>query len=247
MNSESTVTGNVIPDIEEYCSKEKVIRISFVQEYKFLENPVAIIVKNGGAVDISAIKKAQSIMDKYQEQGQLLEPHLESIVSPLMHIVCTKSIESGIESRDILEVIKPMCIIIYTLVTVCGYKTVLKFFPHQVSDLELVVSLLEKCHAVTTVLSAIRQESTGKMETKCTMLLWLSILVLIPFDLSLVGTTLAEARSSVEDAPPPLVERMIVVYKDYLSNPGPMRNIAGLLLSQLLTRLDMKHALNSFI
>lgn len=250
MTSEPAVVGNVVPDIEEddeYCSKEKVIRRTFVQEYKFLENLVASIVQNGGAVDLSAIKKAQSIMDKYQEQGQLLEPHLESIVSPLMHIVRTKTIESGIESGDILEVIKPLCIIIYTLVTVCGYKTVLKFFPHQVSDLELAVSLLEKCHGVTTVLSAIRQESTGEMETKCTMLLWLSILVLIPFDLSSVDTALAEAGSSVKDAPPPLVERIIVVCKDYLSNPGPMRKIAGLLLSRLLTRPDMKPALISFI
>lgn len=250
MTSESAVVGNVVPDIEEddeYCSKEKVIRRTFVQEYKFLENLIASIVQNGGAVDLSAIKKAQSIMDKYQEQGQLLEPHLESIVSPLMHIVRTKTIESGIESGDILEVIKPLCIIIYTLVTVCGYKTVLKFFPHQVSDLELAVSLLEKCHGVTTVLSAIRQESTGEMETKCTMLLWLSILVLIPFDLSSVDTALAEAGSSVKDAPPPLVERIIVVCKDYLSNPGPMRKIAGLLLSRLLTRPDMKPALISFI
>lgn len=250
MTSDPAVVGNVVPDIEEddeYCSKEKVIRRTFVQEYKFLENLVASIVQNGGAVDLSAIKKAQSIMDKYQEQGQLLEPHLESIVSPLMHIVRTKTIESGIESGDILEVIKPLCIIIYTLVTVCGYKTVLKFFPHQVSDLELAVSLLEKCHGVTTVLSAIRQESTGEMETKCTMLLWLSILVLIPFDLSSVDTALAEAGSSVKDAPPPLVERIIVVCKDYLSNPGPMRKIAGLLLSRLLTRPDMKPALISFI
>lgn len=250
MNSESVVVGNVVPDIEEddeYCSKEKVIRRTFVQEYKFLENLVASIVQNGGAADLSAIKKAQSIMDKYQEQGQLLEPHLESIVSPLMHIVRTKTIESGIESGDILEVIKPLCIIIYTLVTVCGYKTVLKFFPHQVSDLELAVSLLEKCHGVTAVLSSIRQESTGEMETRCTMLLWLSILVLIPFDLSSVDTALAEAGSSVKDAPPPLVERIIVVCKDYLSNPGPMRKIAGLLLSRLLTRPDMKPALISFI
>lgn len=250
MNSEVIVAGNVVPDIEEddeYCSKEKVIRRTFVQEYKFLENLVASIVQNGGAVDLSAIKKARSIMDKYQEQGQLLEPHLESMVSPLMLIVRTKAIESGIDTGDILEVIKPLCIIIYTLVTVCGYKTVLKFFPHQVSDLELAVSLLEKCHGATAALSSIRQESTGEMETKCTMLLWLSILVLIPFDLSSVDTALAEAGSSVKDAPPPLVERMIAVCKDYLSSPGPMRKFSGLLLSRLLTRPDMRPALKSFI
>lgn len=29
--------------------------------------------------------------------------------------------------------------------TVCSYKTVVKFFPHQAADLELAVGLLEQC------------------------------------------------------------------------------------------------------
>ena len=85
-------------------------------------------------------------MDKYQEQGQLVEPYLESIVTPLMFIVRSKTVELGVASDEILKVIKPICIIIYSLVTVCGYKAVVRFFPHQVSDLELAASLLEKCH-----------------------------------------------------------------------------------------------------
>eukprot|EP01018_Ginkgo_biloba_P017523 Gb_00473 [translate_table: standard] len=250
MNPEVGVAGNTMAEADEddeLCSKERVMRKSFVQEWKFLEDLMAGIVKNGGAVELSAVKKAQSIMDKYQEQGQLLEPHLESIVSPLMHIVRTKTIELGAESQSIMEIIKPLCIIIYTLVTVCGYKTVIKFFPHQVSDLELAVSLLERCHQVTSISSSIREESTGEMETKCTMLLWLSILVLIPFDMSSVDTALAETCLFSKDAPPPLVERMIIVCKDYLSSPGPMRKMAGLLLSRLLTRPDMRAALRSFM
>ncbi|KAM0072469.1 putative tubulin-folding cofactor D [Helianthus debilis subsp. tardiflorus] len=118
-------------------------------------------------------------MDKYQEQGQLMEPYLESIISPLMFIVRTKTIELGAYSKELVKIIKPLCIIIYTLVIVCGYKAVIRFFPHQVSDLEPAVSLLEKCHG-TNRGTALRQESTGEMETKCVILLWLSILVLVP-------------------------------------------------------------------
>ncbi|KAH9316180.1 hypothetical protein KI387_024807, partial [Taxus chinensis] len=252
MNSDLTVAaGNVVPDSDsddELCSsKERVMRKSFVHEWKILEDLVNTTVRNGGAVELPAVKNAQSIMDKYQEQGQLLEPHLESIVSPLMNIIRAKTIELGFETDDIMELIKPLCIIIYTLVTVCGYKTIIKFFPHQVSDLELAVSLLEKCHGITMVSSSLRQESTGEMETKCTTLLWLSILVLIPFDMSSVDTALAGAENcSGKDAPPPLVERIMAVCKDYLSSPGPMRKMAGVLLSRLLTRPDMKSALNSF-
>ncbi|XP_057830679.2 tubulin-folding cofactor D isoform X2 [Cryptomeria japonica] len=251
MNSEATVAASSAvldsdSDDELCSSKERVMRKSFVHEWKILEDLVHTIVTNGGAVEISAVKRAQVIMDKYQEQGQLLEPHLESIVSPLMNIVRAKTIEIGFESDSIMGIIKPLCILIYTLVTVCSYKTVIRFLPHQVSDLELAVSLLEKCHGTSMVLSSLRQESTGEMETKCTMLLWLSILVLIPFDMSSVDTALAGAENcSGKDSPPPLVERMITVCKDYLSNPGPMRKMAGVLLSRLVTRPDMKSALKS--
>lgn len=185
-------------------------------------------------------------MDKYQEQGQLVEPYLESIVSPLMFIVRSKTVELGAASDEILKVIKPICIIIYSLVTVCGYKAVVRFFPHQVSDLELAVSLLEKCHHTSSV-SSLRQESTGEMEAKCVMLLWLSILVLVPFDISTVDTSIANNSNLGKLEPAPLVLRIIGFSKDYLSNAGPMRTIAALLLSKLLTRPDMPKAFSRFL
>ncbi|WMV11263.1 hypothetical protein MTR67_004648 [Solanum verrucosum] len=185
-------------------------------------------------------------MDKYQEQGQLLEPYLESMVSPLMSIVRSKAVERAAASEEILEVIKPVCIIIYSLVTVCGYKAVVKFFPHQVSDLELAVSLLEKCHN-TQAGTSLRQESTGEMEAKCVILLWLYILVLIPFDIASMDTSAGNNNYAGGDEPPPLVLKILEISKDYLSNAGPMRTISGLLLSRLLTRPDMTKAFTSFV
>ncbi|GFY94218.1 ARM repeat superfamily protein [Actinidia rufa] len=129
---------------------------------------------------------------------------------------------------------------------VCGYKAVTKFFPHQVSDLELAVSLLERCHVENSVTS-LRQESTGEMEAKCVMLLWLSILVLVPFDISSVDSSIVYGNNLGEDELPPLVLRILGFSKDYLSNAGPMRTIAGLLLSRLLTRPDMLKAFISVL
>lgn len=231
---------------DEYDSKESVLQRYFLQEWKLVKTLLHDIVSARRASDLSAVHKIRSIMDKYQEQGQLLEPYLESIVSPLMAIVRSRTVELGTASDEILEVIQPICIVIYSLVTVCGYKSVFRFFPHQVSDLELAVSLLEKCHATNSV-SSLRHESTGEMETKCIVLLWLSILVLIPFDLSSVDTSIASRNDAGRDEPPPLVMRIIEICKDYLSNAGPMRTIAGLLLSRLLTRPDMSKAFTSFI
>ncbi|KAI3449108.1 hypothetical protein Pfo_005773 [Paulownia fortunei] len=231
---------------DEHDSKERVLQRYFLQEWKLVKSLLDDIVSARRVSDLSAIHKIRSIMDKYQEQGQLIEPYLESIVSPLMAVVRTRTTELGASSDEILEVIKPICIIIYSLVTVCGYKSVIKFFPHQVSDLELAVSLLEKCHN-TNAATSLRQESTGEMETKCIILLWLSILVLIPFDISSVDTSIANSNYAGRDEPPPLVVRILEICKDYLSNAGPMRTIAGLLLSRLLTRPDMLKAFTSFI
>ncbi|KAD3069211.1 hypothetical protein E3N88_37091 [Mikania micrantha] len=151
-------------------------------------------------------------LDKYQEQGQLLEPYLESIISPLM---------------------------------LCGYEAVIRFFPHHVSDLEPAVCLLEKCHG-TTVGTALRQESTGEMETKCVILLWLSILVFVPFDISSVDTSIVNTQSVDANEPPPLVARILKISKEYLSSAGPMQTKAGFLLSKLLTRPDMRPSFTRF-
>ncbi|KAL9348492.1 hypothetical protein Peur_059858 [Populus x canadensis] len=235
-----------VDEDDEHDSKDTVLQKYFLQEWKLVKSLLDDIVSNQQVSDLSSVHKIRSIMDKYQQQGELLEPYLESIVSPLMQIIRTRTIELGFESDEILEIIKPICIIIYTLVTVCGYKAVIKFFPHQVSDLELAVSLLEKCHGANAVTS-LRQESKGEMEAKCVMLLWLSILVLVPFDISSVDTSIASSNELGELELAPLVLRILKFSKDYLSNAGPMRTISGLVLSKLISRPDMPMAFTSFI
>lgn len=235
-----------VDEDDEHDSKDTVLQKYFLQEWKLVKSLLDDIVSNQKVSDLSSVHKIRSIMDKYQQQGELLEPYLESIVSPLMQIIRTRTIELGFESDEILEIIKPICIIIYTLVTVCGYKAVIKFFPHQVSDLELAVSLLEKCHGANSVTS-LRQESKGEMEAKCVMLLWLSILVLVPFDISSVDTSIASSNELGELELAPLVLKILKFSKDYLSNAGPMRTISGLVLSKLISRPDMPMAFTSFI
>ncbi|KAM3740428.1 hypothetical protein ACB098_08G098000 [Castanea mollissima] len=214
LEEEKTEMEMAVKDIEEgeeeeeddeLGSKERVLYKYFLLEWKLVSSLLKDIVSHGRVTDPSSVHTIRSIMDKYQEQGQLLEPYLE----------------------------------------ICGYKAVIKFFPHQVSDLELAVSLLEKCHNTNSGTS-LRQESTGEMEAKCVILLWLSILVLVPFDISTVDTSIANNSNLGELEPAPLVLRIIGFSKDYLSTAGPMRTIAGLLLSKLLTRPDMPKVFMSF-
>ncbi|KAM7476319.1 hypothetical protein LguiB_023562 [Lonicera macranthoides] len=236
----------VAKEEDELESKETVLQRYFLLEWKLVKSLLDDIVSDGSLKNINSVLRALMIMDKYQEQGQLVEPYLESVISPLMSIVRSKTIELGVASNEVVEIIKPLCIIIYSLVTVCGYKAVIRFFPHQVSDLELAVSLLEKSHG-TKAGTSLRQESTGEMETKCVILLWLSLLVLVPFDISSVDTSIANNSDVGGDESPPLVTRIVELCKDYLCNAGPMRTMAGLLLSKLLTRPDITLATKFFV
>ncbi|KAL6906534.1 hypothetical protein ACP4OV_004135 [Aristida adscensionis] len=249
--SAATPDGDAAPDPtaaadNEHDSKELVLRRYFLQEWELVSAILGRIVAGGGVAEPTDVHRIRSVMDKYQEEGQLLEPYLENIISPLMHLVRSKTMEVVSGAEEVLDIIKPLCIIIYTLVTVCGYKSVIKFFPHQVSDLELAVALLEKCHTMSSA-TALRQESTGEMETKCVVLLWLYILVLIPFDIATVDTSIATADRMDGPEVVPLVTRILDICKDYLSSSGPMRRISGLLLARLLTRPDMAKAFSSFM
>lgn len=247
--SEETVTATVMnleEEDDEHDSKERVLQKCFLQEWNLVKSFLNDTVSNSRVSDPSSVHQIRSIMDKYQEQGQLLEPYLESIIPPLMNIIRSKTIELGVISDEIFEIINPICIVVYSVIKVCGYKSVIKFFPHQVSDLELAVSLLEKCHDKNSV-SSLREESTGEFEAKCVLLLWLYILVLVPFDLSSVDSSIASSDNLSEFEIVPLVLRIIGFCKDYLSVSGRMSTMAGLVLSRLLTRPDMTKAFTSFV
>ena len=83
-------------------------------------------------------------------------------------------------------------------------------------------------------------------ETRAVLILWLSILVLIPFDLVTVDSL---ARDDGDDAEaPPVVMRILRLCQDrYLSDPGIVRDRAATLLARLLTRPDMPRALARFL
>jgi hypothetical protein len=73
------------------------------------------------------------------------------------------------------------------------------------------------------------------------LLLWLSIIVMVPFDLTSIDSGGSESQGT-------LIERMVSLAKFYLGDPGKVREGAAELVSRLLTRPDMRAShLASFI
>lgn len=123
-----------------------------------------------------------------------------------------------------------------------------KFFPHQVSDLEPALALLLSQNP--------NDHSTW--ETRYGLLLWLSMMVLIPFDLATVDSSLAnkfivEVKDNKVPSTNPsssssssslsssvngggLIHHLLHVGRLYLGNPAATREAAAVMLARLLSR-----------
>lgn len=104
-----------------------------------------------------------------------------------------------------------------------------KFFPHEVVDLERTFYYLEQQIAT----------DFATWEVRYVLLLWLSIIILVPFDLKIIDSS-AENQQT-------LAARMIKEAKNYLRDSGKSREAAALFLAKLLTRPDMDHELVEFL
>ncbi|RYG55925.1 hypothetical protein EON66_04150 [archaeon] len=77
-------------------------------------------------------------------------------------------------------------------------------------------------------------------ETRYILLLWLSILVLVPFDLRTVDSFVSAQFTALSvHMAGGIIGRIIWVCKTYLPDAGAVRDSAAICLSRLLTRPDM--------
>ncbi|XP_019614805.1 PREDICTED: tubulin-specific chaperone D-like [Branchiostoma belcheri] len=111
-----------------------------------------------------ALERFTFIVDKYQEQPHLIDPHLESILEQLLKM-----------ARDRTHPPAAMHLafkFLYLVTKMRGYKVIVRQLPHEVADLEPVLEMLTNQDP----------EDHETWETRYILLLWLSI-VFIPFDI----------------------------------------------------------------
>ncbi|KAG0149301.1 hypothetical protein CROQUDRAFT_89389 [Cronartium quercuum f. sp. fusiforme G11] len=202
---------------------------------------------------IDPLIRLSNILDLYQEQPYLLDPHLEEIVLPVVSNFrkCIEYLQSnhsppfnGIlaEGYSETKTLKPPCDIngyiqrlahfLYLLTKVRGYKTIVRLFPHEVQDLSLVLT--------TFSLSADRKPGAAKLietlswEFRYIMLLWLSLICMIPFDLSRFDQIPCNQEQSLKTS-----ENIQINSSFFLSSAGKEREAAALVLARLMLRQDM--------
>ena len=218
--------------------------MTFVVEKDEVDALVASVAELQKNADPVAFLKVTEIVLRYQELPQLLDPHLEGWITPLAGVLRAEA-HKGDDADMVL--VQRTAKALNALATVRGAKTVVKFFPHEARDLEPVVALLVRSHDAQLCATTLEEkdELGTAWETRAVLILWLSILVLIPFDLVTVDSL---ARECDDAEAPPVVMRILRLCQDrYLSDPGIVRDRAATLLARLLTRPDMPRALASFL
>ena len=119
-------------------------------------------------------KNVADILDAYQEDSVLLDPHVPDITGPLIQVVSDHVKGKSQVDHSRLRLI---CSILYVVSKVCGYRSMSgsNVFPHHVSFLEPLIKATESLFNLDS-----------QWEIKFVLLLWLSVLLLLPFNFSVV-------------------------------------------------------------
>ncbi|KEI42501.1 uncharacterized protein L969DRAFT_91941 [Mixia osmundae IAM 14324] len=159
----------------------------------------------------------QSMLDSYADQGHLLDPHVQNMTKLLLdqQMPFFLMLRDASTSQEATERARRSACLLYTLIKVRGYKAIMPCFPHRPSDLSLPLLLLERDIAQDVIIT---------WETRFTLLIWLSLLCMLPFALDKVGKDVHA--------------RILAIARQFLGSAGKERDGAAILLARLHARTD---------
>lgn len=176
------------------CSKEA---FSEHEEVKRLIDELKVSAQNQSAnADFRQLERNWQrfsfILDQYQEQPHLLDPHLDEILLKIIGITREES-----QSVDVKHVAF-RCL--YFLAKVRGFKVVARHLPHEVLRSSVCPNNVNKESFFQTAdlepllkyLESRAGKRDEKWETQYGLLLWFSIVIKIPFHLQRFDTSNSE-------------------------------------------------------
>ncbi|CAG8960761.1 hypothetical protein HYFRA_00002298 [Hymenoscyphus fraxineus] len=198
-----------------------------------------------------------NLLEHFQELPQLLDPHLQSLV-PLLadafleHLVREQSSESKPTEKvpnDSDHLLQPLsqaiCQLLYTFCKIRGGKVIVRFLSTETRFLELLLSAIEAGNVEAD--DDIPKGHTWRWEERYITLLWLSQLLLAPFDLSTISSTVPVNGTSSTipglewpENVPGVSVRVISLAIKHLSSAGKESDAAKVLLVRVAMRRDMQ-------
>ncbi|KDR82781.1 hypothetical protein GALMADRAFT_220773 [Galerina marginata CBS 339.88] len=171
-------------------------------------------------------------LDEYQEQSYLLDPYLEKLVVPVVESLkgyANTCIANPTEKGNVWRA-HYHAHMLYGYVKFRGYKTIIRFFPHEIADLSIALEFMQIPNGIV--------ESRWHWPMRYVMLLWLYIICLIPFDF---------AQFDEQDQIGHTARSLESIAKSYLGAAGVEREAAALLLSRLYIRKDTGLGFHDFV
>lgn len=158
------------------------------------------------------------IVDEYQEQPHLLDPFLFVMFEKLIQLV-KENMEKGGDDNIVHEAFVYM----YSLSKMRGYKKIIQHLPHEIVDFEAVLSLLA------------RQDPSDvyTWQTRYMLLIWLSIVCMIPFDLHKFDLTNESQENTI-------MNRMLHICMPYLFSTDKCQDASAYVLAKFMSRPDLK-------
>ncbi|KAG0649301.1 Tubulin-folding cofactor D [Hyphodiscus hymeniophilus] len=195
-----------------------------------------------------------ALLEPFQENPQLLDPHLADLVPILADaflacVISKAPSKPPPQSQLLMSTSRATCRLIYTFCKVRGDKVIVRFLSTEAKHLEMLLSAIE-----TQSKDEDGESDLGggwEWEERYIALLWLSQLLFAPFDLASISSQagLDGTQSDLKTTVPGLVwpskipsiaMRTIPLTIHYLSTSSKERDAAKVLLVRVAMRRDMQ-------
>ncbi|KAG6333837.1 hypothetical protein ID866_5249 [Astraeus odoratus] len=208
---------------------EKKLFASFERYHEFISTQDT---REDNSAETELLRKLTLILSEYQEQSHLLDPYLESLVVPAAEClrIHARARTSDPTTKSSAARVGRLADLLYNYIKFRGYKTIISYFPHEISDVTTVIGFMDLPGGPST--------EPSQWTLRYVMLLWLSLVCRIPFDLEQFDD--ADQRGKTATA----VER---IAKEQLNRAGLEREGAAILLSRFYMRKDTREKLRSFL
>ncbi|KAF7314250.1 TFCD-C domain-containing protein [Mycena kentingensis (nom. inval.)] len=180
--------------------------------------------------EFDLFRKLSDILDEYQEQAHLLDPYLEQLVVPVVESIKHRAQlvynNPGNDPSNPARTERAAALL-YCYIKSRGYKSIMRFFPHEIADLALARASMAGIAAQEPTQWALRYAG----------LIWLSLICIIPFDLAQFD----------EGAEGETADALEAIALPLLSKAGLERDGAALMLSRYYTRKDTRSRFAAFL
>ncbi|CAK1358262.1 unnamed protein product [Cercospora beticola] len=184
------------------------------------------------------LNRLVQLIEPFQGEPQLLDAKLKTILPPLVDAYLEYLRYGPVQASSHHDFQSATCTLLYTLCKVRGYKIIVGFLSNEPKYLEPILEKLEQTVTATS-------EEANAWQVPYVLLLWLSHLLLAPFDLSSISATEPPADSTTYlqlHQLPRLAKRVLRVGLIYLKSPTKAQDAAAAMLVRLSVRPDILDA-----